>query len=86
MCGAAAWALSASMLSHFSSTTKVSGPYLVCIDGAGSASIAGPYSMHPFSARTAGDVGAKVLQNVFPLAGLGGDDGDDVDHAFPLSF
>jgi hypothetical protein len=29
LCGAAACALSASMLSHFSTTTKVSGPYLV---------------------------------------------------------
>src|SRR5215208_2028297 len=54
MCGAAACALSASMLSHFSTTRKVSGPYLVCTASAASASTAAPYSMQPFSARTLG--------------------------------
>ncbi len=70
MCGAAAWALSASMLSHFSRTTKVSGPYLVCIDGAGSASIAGPYSMHPFSALTAARLARKCCRMSSRLPGL----------------
>src|SRR5689334_4714757 len=27
-------------------------------------------------------VGAEVAEDLVPLAGLGGDDGDDVDHAF----
>src|SRR5687767_11982044 len=61
MCGAAAWALSASRLSHFSTTTKVSGPYLVWTGSAGSASTAAPYSMQPFSARTAGTLARKCL-------------------------
>src|SRR5260221_445966 len=54
MCGAAAWALSASMLSHFSMATKVSGPVLVWKPPMPSASIAGPYSMQPASSCTAG--------------------------------
>ena len=53
MCGAAAWALSASIDSHFSTTTKVSGPSLACTGGAGSASTAGPYSavLNAFNGR-----------------------------------
>src|SRR5690242_4947588 len=54
MCGEAACAFSASGLSHFSITTKVSGPNLAWKLPMPSASIAGPYSMQPFSACTVG--------------------------------
>src|SRR5262252_1467025 len=54
MCGAAAWALSASGLSHFSITTNVSGPNGVWNLPMSGVSVAGPYSMQPFSACTAG--------------------------------
>ena len=40
------------MLSHFSMTTKVSGPNLA--NGPPSVSTVAPYSMQPFSACTAG--------------------------------
>src|SRR5260370_27113053 len=64
MCGAVAWALSASKLSHFSIARKVSAPYLVWIAGAWSASMAGPYSMQPCSAWTAG----MLARNSFRIA------------------
>jgi hypothetical protein len=70
MWGAAAWALRASMLSHFSTTTKVSGPYFVWTAKAGSASTAAPYSMQPFSARTAGTLARKCLRTSSRLPGL----------------
>src|SRR5262245_54237882 len=54
MCGAAAWALSASGLSHFSITTNVSGPNGVWNLPMSGVSVAGPYSMQPCSACTAG--------------------------------
>src|SRR6266851_4300792 len=57
MCGEAAWALRWSRLSHFSITTKVSAPYLA--PGPPSASAAGPYSMQPASACTAGMLARK---------------------------
>src|SRR5260221_396505 len=53
MWGAAACALSASMLSHFSITRKVSSPHFFWNGSALSASTAAPYSMQPCSARTA---------------------------------
>src|SRR6185503_12114470 len=70
MCGAAAWALSASMLSHFSITRKVSSPHFFWIGSAGAASIAAPYSMQPFSARTAGTLARKCLRISSRLPGL----------------
>src|SRR6185503_8364155 len=70
MCGAAAWALSASMLSHFSTTTKLSGPYLVWMGSAGSASTAAPYSMQPFSALTAGTLARKCVRMASRWPGL----------------
>src|SRR5215813_7941572 len=82
MCGEVACALSASGLSHFSITTKVSGPNLAWKFPMPSASIAGPYSMQPFSAWTASMLGAELLEDRFAHTGFGGDDGDDVDHAF----
>src|SRR6516225_6787662 len=54
ICGDAACALRASGLSHFSMTTNVSGPNLVWKFPMPSASTAGPYSIQPFSACTAG--------------------------------
>jgi hypothetical protein len=60
MCGAVACAFSASMLSHFSTTTKVSGPSFVWKPPMPSASIAGPYSMQPSSAWTAGRLARKA--------------------------
>src|SRR5881398_2763171 len=62
MCGAAPCALSASMLSHFSIARNVSGPHFFWIGGACSASIAAPYSIQPFSARTAGTLARKALR------------------------
>ena len=59
MCGAAAWAFSASRLAHFSITTNVSGPSLVW-KGGPSASTAGAYSMQPSSAWTAGMLARKA--------------------------
>ena len=54
ICGAAACAFKASMLSHFSRTRKVPGPYFVGSLGPSSKSTAAPYSMQPGSALTAG--------------------------------
>ena len=54
MCGAAACALSASRLAHFSTTTKVSPPKRACSGPTPSASTVAVYSMHPSSAFTAG--------------------------------
>src|SRR2546423_35356 len=64
MCGAAPCALSASMLSHFSIARNVSGPHFFWIAGAFSASIAAPYSIQPFSARTAATAQAAVERPV----------------------
>src|SRR5437879_11008537 len=68
MCGEAAWALRWSRLSHFSTTTKVSAPYLA--PGPPSASIAGPYSMQPASAWTAGMLARKWPSTSSRLPGL----------------
>ena len=57
--GAAACALSASRLSHFSITRKLSGPHFAWIGSVVSASSAAPYSRQPFSARTAGTLARK---------------------------
>jgi len=65
MCGAAAWALSASMLSHFSITRKVSSPHFL-----------GHFRANVPAVR------AEMPEDLLALAGLGGDDRDDVDHAF----
>src|SRR5687767_12193757 len=70
MCGAAPCASSASMSSHFSMTTKVSGPYCAWIGGAGSASTAGAYSIQPFSASTAGMLARKCVSTSSRLPGL----------------
>src|SRR5882672_53072 len=70
MCGAAAWALSASMVSHFSMTRKLSGPHLVWNGRALSASTAAPYSMQPFSARTAGTLARNACRIASRLPGL----------------
>src|SRR5262245_25300882 len=70
MCGAAAWARSASMLSHFSITRNASGPHLVWNGSAFSESTAPPYSMQPFSARTAGTLALKCLRISPRLPGL----------------
>src|SRR5262245_13218876 len=70
MCGAAACALSASMLSHFSTTTNASAPYFVCTGSAGSASTAAPYSMQPFSARTAGTIWRQCFRTSSLFPGL----------------
>src|ERR1051326_571394 len=59
MWGAAACALSASMLSHFSITRNVSAPQRVWNASALSASTAAPYSMQPFSACTFGTLALK---------------------------
>src|SRR6266851_8183479 len=70
MCGEAAWALRASRLSHFSTATKVSGPSLVWIAPAPSASIAGAYSMQPASAWTAGMLARNAARMVSRWPGL----------------
>src|SRR5262249_29430555 len=70
MCGAAACACSASMLSHFSMTRRVSGPHFVWNFSAFSASTAAPYSMQPFSARTAGTLARKWRSISSRLPGL----------------
>src|SRR5687768_12530823 len=69
MCGAWEWALSASRLSHFSTTTKVSGPNGLPA-AKPSASITGPYSMQPFSACTAGMLARKWPRMVSRMPGL----------------
>jgi hypothetical protein len=66
------------MLSHFSTTTNVSGPNLA--NGPPSTSTVAPYSMQPFSACTAGTLSLKFFRTLGALAGLGRDDGDDVNH------
>src|SRR3982751_3579368 len=68
MCGEAACAFSASRLSHFSITTKVSEPYLA--PGPPSASAAGPYSMQPCSACTAGMLARNAASTSSRLPGL----------------
>src|SRR5947208_1836249 len=70
MCGAAPCALSASMLSHFSIARNVSGPHFFWNGGAFSASIAAPYSIQPFSARTAGTLARKAVRISSRLPGL----------------
>src|SRR6185295_8144160 len=70
MWGAAACAFSASMLSHFSTTMKASGPSLVWNGRAFSASTTGPYSMQPFSARTAARLARACLRISSRLPGL----------------
>src|SRR5947207_13688867 len=70
MCGAAACALSASMLSHFSIARNVSSPHFFCTASALSASIAAPYSMQPCSARTAGTLARKAARISARLPGL----------------
>src|SRR5215470_4432358 len=70
MCGAVECAFNASTLSHFSITRKVSGPYFVWKDGAFSVSTAAPYSMQPFSARTAGTLARKCLSTCSRMPGL----------------
>ena len=56
------------MLSHFSMTTKVSGPNLA--NGPPSVSTVAPYSMQPFSACTAGTLALKFLRISSRLPGL----------------
>src|SRR5437773_3229464 len=70
MCGAAACALSASMLSHFSMARNVSGPHFACNGSAFSASIAAPYSIQPISERTAGTLARKAARISARLPGL----------------
>ena len=48
------------MSAHFSITTKVSGPRWAWDAGPSGASTAGPYSMHPASASTAGTLARKA--------------------------
>ena len=79
MCGAAACAFSASALSHFSRTTKVSGPngvwkpHALGVDRGAvlDAALLGVDRRH---------VRAELVQDGVAHAGLGGDHGDDVDH------
>ncbi len=68
MCGAAACALRWSGLSHFSITTKVSGPYAAV--PMFSRSTAAPYSMQPASASTAGRFAAKASSTAARWPGL----------------
>src|SRR5258708_3157855 len=72
MWGAAACALSASMLSHFSITRKVSSPHFFWNGSALSASTAAPYSMQPCSARTAGTLARNASRIAARLPGLAG--------------
>src|SRR5271165_1504337 len=67
MCGDAACAFSASGLSHFSMTTKVSSPNLA---PGKSASTAGSYSMQPFSAWTAGMLAWKCSSTFARMPGF----------------
>src|SRR6185369_11064715 len=67
-CGERACAPRCSRLSHFSTTTKVSGPYLA--PAPPSASITGPYSMQPASACTAGMLARKCPSTSSRLPGL----------------
>src|SRR5215213_8848997 len=70
MCGAAACAFSASMLSHFSMTRNVSGPHFVWNASAFSASTAAPYSIQPFSAWTFGTLARNASRIVARLPGF----------------
>src|SRR6478752_1286118 len=70
MCGAAECAFRASVLSHFSTTTKVSGPNLVWNEPMPSVSTVAPYSMQPFSAFTAGTLARKWPRISSRLPGL----------------
>ena len=69
MCGATAWAFRASMLSHFSTTMKVSAPNFFWNAGPGSASTAAPYSMQPGSAFTLGTFARNSLRTKSRLPG-----------------
>src|SRR5258706_12304776 len=70
MWGAAACALSASMLSHFSITRKVSSPHFFWKGSALSASTGAPSSMPPCSARTAGTLARNASRIAARLPGL----------------
>src|SRR5476651_1783055 len=70
MCGEPAWALRWSRLSHFSSTRNVSEPNLVWNEPTPSASVAGPYSMQPASACTAGTLARNASRIASRLPGL----------------
>src|SRR5487761_353181 len=70
ICGEAPCAFRASRLSHFSMTTKVSGPNLAWKLPTPSASIAGPYSMQPFSAWTAGTLARNASRICSRMPGL----------------
>src|SRR5688572_26626275 len=70
MCGAAAWALSAPMLCHFSITRKASAPHFAWMASAPSASIAAPYSMQPCSASTLATFALKCARISSRLPGL----------------
>jgi hypothetical protein len=80
MCGAAAWACNAAIDDHFSTTTKVSEP------NCAKAAAAFVEVDHRFVADATRfsahgrDVGKKGLEDAVSHAGLGGDDGKDVDH------
>ena len=81
MCGAAACALSASRLSHFSITTKGVGAVFRLKRGPPRVDRGAVLDAALFG-LDGGDVGAEFLQDRVAHAGLGGDDGDDVDHDF----
>src|SRR5258708_12217344 len=70
MCGAVICALSASMLSHFSTMTAVSGPILVCAGCSMAASMVGPYSMQPFSASTLGTLARNAARKASRMPGF----------------
>ena len=70
MCGAAACACSAARLSHFSITTKVSGPKLPREAGIPAASTVASYSTQPASASTAGRLAAKASRICWRWPGL----------------
>src|SRR5258708_37639592 len=70
MCGWAEWAFRASTSAHFSMTMKVSAPYFAWKDGPGSASMAAPYSMQPFSAFTFGTLARNSFSMASRLPGL----------------
>jgi hypothetical protein len=68
------------MLSHFSTTMKVSSPYFA---GEAGLSITGPYSTQQTSART-GHIGSESLRQGGTHTGFGGDNGKRVDHGNSL--
>ena len=68
------------MLSHFSTTRNVSGPHLVWKASAFSRVDGGAVLDAARLLVDVRHVAAEVLQDLGALAGLGGDDGDDVDH------